>query len=260
MALSGDGEAGGILRQLDEVTGALAALTAALDDDGELDTSLQLVCRQLIHVIPGADLASITLLRNGVPSTAACTDHRAFDLDAVQYRAGSGPCLEAAETRRVVRVDVATARGRWPEFTRRALDAGVASYLSAPLAVDAAHTGSLNLYGLHAHGYQEVEGTLLELFVAAVEGALRSTARYLAARREAGQLSTALVSRAAIDQAKGILMGARGISADEAFRLLVVQSQRENVKLRDCAERLVTAVLQGTSITRRPGRPGACPR
>jgi GAF domain-containing protein len=244
MALPSEGAAGGILRQLDEVTGALEALTAALDDDGELDTSLQLVCRLLVRVIPGADIASITLLRNGVPSTAAGTDHRAFDLDAAQYRAGTGPCLEAAGTGRIVRVDITTARDRWPEFTRRALTAGVASYLSAPLTVDAAHTGSLNLYGLHAHGYREVEGTLLELFVAAVEGALRSTARYLAARREAGQLSTALVSRAVIDQAKGILMGARGISADEAFRLLVAQSQRENLKLRDCADRLVSAVLR----------------
>jgi GAF domain-containing protein len=245
LALSSEGAAGGIIRQLDEVTGALEALTAALDDDGELDTSLQLVCRQLVRVIPGADIASITLFRNGVPSTAACTDHRALDLDAAQYRAGAGPCLQAAETGRIVRVDVATARDRWPEFTGRAVGAGVASYLSAPLAVDAAHTGSLNLYGLHDHGYREVEGTLLELFVAAVEGALRSTARYLAARREAGQLSTALVSRAVIDQAKGILMGARGISADEAFRLLVVQSQRENIKLRECADRLVTAALRG---------------
>jgi AmiR/NasT family two-component response regulator len=40
-----------------------------------------------------------------------------------------------------------------------------------------------------------------------------------------------------IDQAKGILMAVRRISADEAFTLLVEQSQRENVKLRDLAIR-----------------------
>ncbi|MEU4674830.1 ANTAR domain-containing protein [Amycolatopsis sp. NPDC023774] len=244
MAVSGEGEAGGIRRQLDEVTGALEALTAALDDNGALDTTLQLVCRQLVHVIPGADLASITLVRNGTPTTAACTDRLAFDIDTDQYRAGSGPCLEAAETGKIVRVDVSTADVRWPEFTRSALAAGVASYLAAPLVVDAAHSGSLNLYGYHTHGYRDVEGALLELFVTAVEAALRSTARYLGARREAAQLRTALVSRAVIDQAKGILMGARGIAADEAFQLLVAQSQRENLKLRDCAERLVTAVLR----------------
>jgi GAF domain-containing protein len=244
MALSDEGQAGAIRRQLDEVTGALEALTAALDDDGELDTSLQLVCRQLVHVIPGADIASITLIRNGTPTTTAFTDHRALNLDAAQYRAGAGPCLEAADTGKVVRVDIATAHDRWPEFTSGAMAAGVASYLSAPLVVDAAHSGSLNLYGLHAHGYRDLEGALLELFVAAVEGALRSTVRYLVARREATQLNAALVSRAVIDQAKGIIMGARGISADEAFQVLVAQSQRENLKLRDCAERLVTAVLQ----------------
>ncbi|MEV6905107.1 GAF and ANTAR domain-containing protein [Amycolatopsis sp. NPDC051372] len=162
----------------------------------------------------------------------------------VQYRVGAGPSPEAAETGKILRVDIATAGGRWPDFTRSALAAGMASYLSAPLVVDAAHTGSLNLYGHHTHGYRDVEGALLELFVTAVEAALRSTAHYLAARHEAAQLNTALVSRTVIDQAKGIIMGARGISADEAFQRLVAQSQRENIKLRVCAERLVSAVLQ----------------
>ncbi len=241
-----DGETSVIRRQLDEVTGALEALTAALDDNGALDTALHLVCQQLIYVIPGADIASVTLLRDGIPATTACTDRRAIDIDAAQYRAEAGPCLEAAATGQIVRVDVATARARWPEFTESAVAAGVASYLSAPLVVDAQHTGSLNLYGLHAHGYHEIDSVLLELFVTAVEGTLRATARYLAAQQEAAQLATALVSRAVIDQAKGILMGARGISADEAFELLVAQSQRENRKLRDCAERFVTAVVRNT--------------
>jgi AmiR/NasT family two-component response regulator len=59
------------------------------------------------------------------------------------------------------------------------------------------------------------------------------------ARDTGEQLRIALDSRAVIDQAKGILMALRQISADEAFTLLVEQSQRENVKLRDLATRFV---------------------
>ena len=47
-------------------------------------------------------------------------------------------------------------------------------------------------------------------------------------------------SRAVIEQAKGKLMAAEGCTADEAFATLVRASQRENVKLRDIALRLVT--------------------
>jgi GAF domain-containing protein len=238
-----------VRQQLDEVTGALEALSAALEDGDELTTMLQLVCKQVIQVVPGADMASVTLLHDGEPSTAASTDQRVWDIDADQYRAGNGPCLEAAATGQIVRVEVETARKRWPEFTASAVAAGVASYLSAPLVVDAEHAGALNLYGLHPHGYRELEGVLLELYVTAVEAALRATSRYLAARKQATQLGTALVSRAVIDQAKGIIMGARGISAEEAFQVLVEQSQQENVKLHDIAARLVAAVTNADRRT-----------
>lgn len=236
-----------VRQQLDEVTGALEALSAALEDSDELTTMLQLVCQQVIQVVPGADMASVTLLRDGEPTTAACTDRRVFGIDADQYRAGAGPCLEAADTGKIVRVEVDGARERWPAFTEKALAAGVASYLAAPLVVDRHHAGALNLYGLHPHGYKEIEEVLLELYVTAVEAALRATSRYLAAQQQAAQLRTALVSRAVIDQAKGIIMGARGISAAEAFQILVDQSQQENVKLHDIATRLVTTVTNGSS-------------
>jgi GAF domain-containing protein len=189
----------------------------------------------------------VTLLHDGHPTTAACTDQRVYRIDADQFPAGAGPCLQAASTGQIVRVEVEAAGERWPEFTSSALDAGVASYLSAPLVVDSQHAGALNLYGLHPHGFREFESVLLELYVTAVEAALRATSRYLAARRQASQLRTALVSRAVIDQAKGIIMGARGISAEDAFQVLVEQSQRENVKLHDIATRLVATVTNADS-------------
>lgn len=55
------------------------------------------------------------------------------------------------------------------------------------------------------------------------------------ARLVAEQLRVALVSRAEIDQAKGILMAIHGITAQQAFDRLVEHSQRRNVKLHDVA-------------------------
>jgi len=55
-------------------------------------------------------------------------------------------------------------------------------------------------------------------------------------------LQTALASRAVIDQALGIIMGQNRCSADEAFEVLRTASQNRNVKLRDIAAEMITAV------------------
>jgi AmiR/NasT family two-component response regulator len=47
------------------------------------------------------------------------------------------------------------------------------------------------------------------------------------------------MSRACIEQAKGILMERHKITEDEAFTMLTHASQRTNTKLRDVAEELV---------------------
>ena len=60
-----------------------------------------------------------------------------------------------------------------------------------------------------------------------------------ALRDEVDGLKLALLSRATIEQAKGILMGAQHCTPDEAFDLLAQASQRESLKLRDVALRIV---------------------
>jgi GAF domain-containing protein len=232
-------KAQGLSEHLDEVTSAFETLTDALDREEDLGVVFQAICDQAIRVIPGADMASITLVSSGKPETAASTDDRAAAIDADQYKEGDGPCLRAAATGEVVRVDVSTAEELWPRFTACARERGVASYLAVPLTVDESLSGAMNLFGFQTHGFLEVEGKLLELYTTLVEVTLRSTRRYLRARESTEQLRRALTSRAVIEQAKGILMAARGLTADEAFDALVASSQRANVKLNEIAAKFV---------------------
>jgi AmiR/NasT family two-component response regulator len=55
----------------------------------------------------------------------------------------------------------------------------------------------------------------------------------------ANHMELAMRSRAVIEQAKGIIMGDRRCSADEAFAILTKLSQDTNHKLRDVAVALV---------------------
>ena len=52
-------------------------------------------------------------------------------------------------------------------------------------------------------------------------------------------LRTAMMSRAVIEQAKGILMERHKIKEDEAYTILTHASQRTNTRLRDVASELV---------------------
>ena len=58
-------------------------------------------------------------------------------------------------------------------------------------------------------------------------------------------LSKVTEARAEIEQAKGLLMAAYGISADQAFDILVWRSQETNVKVRKLAHRFIKAMAGG---------------
>ncbi|GGO45691.1 ANTAR domain-containing protein [Streptomyces lasiicapitis] len=77
------------------------------------------------------------------------------------------------------------------------------------------------------------------LTVAALAGDAALVAEILKLRAENDQLSTALSSRAVIDQARGMIMALAPCSSDRAWGLLVDVSQHCNVKLRDVAVALV---------------------
>ena len=77
----------------------------------------------------------------------------------------------------------------------------------------------------------------------------------------ASQLQTALESRVAIEQAKGILSERMAINVDAAFTLLRDHSRANNTKLTDTAREVVSGALLPATIAkcardRRPASPG----
>ncbi|NIH84394.1 ANTAR domain-containing protein [Amycolatopsis granulosa] len=234
-----DGVAGQ-LEHLDEVTSALEELAGTVGNTDDFGVLLRVVCEQVVRVVPGADMASITVLDGTGARSVAATDERAALIDQAQYADDDGPCLRAARTGQVVRVAVSTARQLWPGFVEVAAGHGVASYLASPLQVRDEAMGAINLFGFGEHGFRDVDQKYLELYATVVDAVLHLSRRALRTQEQVRHLRTALRTRGVIEQAKGILMAARRITADEAFQLLVGQSQRENVKLHTISARFVS--------------------
>ena len=225
--------------QVAALTDALESLYAELDTGARTERFLHEVCRAAVTVLPGADMAGITVLHGDGAHTRTATDEAMVTIDHVQYGVGDGPCLEAARTQTMIKADVDAAAERWPVFADRAREFGILSYLSAPILLDDEYLGALNLYSREAHGFGDTDQAALNLLVVAARYALEGATRLAAARTYGQQLETALASRAPIEQAKGVLMAARNVSVDQAFELLVAESTRRNVKLRVVAEEML---------------------
>ncbi|MFF4503885.1 ANTAR domain-containing protein [Streptomyces sp. NPDC001401] len=90
---------------------------------------------------------------------------------------------------------------------------------------------------MHQVSTPREEQRLPTAVTSAEDAALLAEVVELRARNE--QLERALVSRAVIDQARGMIMALAPCSGERAWDLLVDVSQRCNVKLRDVAAALV---------------------
>jgi GAF domain-containing protein len=173
------------------------------------------------------------------------TDEWAVAVDRAQYAADDGPCLAAARGRRLVRAAVEEAGERWPAFAGPATRAGLRSVLSAPLLIDdGSLRGSLNLYGRAPGAFGPLDEALITLLTSAASAAIVQAHRYLRTKERVEEITAALTSRAEIDQAKGVLMAQQAVTAEKAFSILVLGSQRTNTKLRDVARDLLRSVTR----------------
>lgn len=221
---------------------ALRALSQFLIAKASMEDTLLRVSQITIEALPAADMVGISLLgQDGRPTTGIFTDDEAPEIDAAQYESGKGPCLDSWRQGRVIRLDdIDRAVDEYPEFAKAAQAHGVRSTLALPLVAGDEAVGALILYSRERHGFTEADESTGSTLAAAAAIVLVNAGAYWQALRLGEQLTQAMRSRAVIEQAKGILMaGSAQLSAEDAFDLLRKASQRENVKLRDVAERIV---------------------
>lgn len=227
-----------VRERLDDAVRAVGRFLVA---DAPLGETLRRIADLAVEALPPAAAVGITMLDNQLrPTTAVFTDELAPAIDQGQYEDGDGPCLTAFTDSRVVRVDdTRTVIDRWPRFSKDALEHGVSSTLSLPLMAGEDNFGAFNMYAREAGAFSEEDEDAASLFVTQASVVLANARAYWEAFELAAGLRQALTTRAVIEQAKGKLMATEGCTDDEAFAIMVRASQRQNVKLREIARRLV---------------------
>ena len=238
-------------------------MTPRLDtgsDDGELlallasGGDLRSFLADLVHLaarqVRGAEACGLTLDRDSTGVTVASTGPLAQRADERQYEVDTGPCLESMRTGTVVRVDDMATEDRWTPFPARAAELGVRSSLSLPLVVEGRNSGALNLYATEPRVFSADDEATAADWAQQATGALTVALRIADSDERTESLLGGLDTRATIGQAVGLLMAQERCTADRAFDLLRIASQRRNVKLRDVAAGVVTAFEEGLADRR----------
>jgi GAF domain-containing protein len=228
--------------------GELLALLAA---GGDLRSFLGDLVRLAVRQVPRAEACGLTLARDATGVTVASTGSLAQQADQQQYRQDTGPCLESMRTGTVVRVDDMAAEERWTPYPAQAAELGVRSSLSLPLVVEGRSRGALNLYATEPRVFGADDEATAYRWAGQATGALAVALRIADSDHRAESLLSGLDTRATIGQAVGLLMAQERVTAEQAFDLLRIASQRRNVKLRDVAAGVVAAFEEGLAAGRR---------
>jgi hypothetical protein len=205
-----------------------------------LNRLLNLILESAVEAL-GFDAATVTARHGPDLATVAATDQRLIGLDDAQYESGEGPCLSVLEPHDPISLDdAAELEDQWAHFSRTAAHLGVHSTLSMHLPVDSAEVAaSLNLYSRQTLELSDAQVRAAVPFAEQLAAAIVSVDAHRATANLAREMAEAMRSRAVIEQAKGMIMADRRISADEAFEQLTRLSQHANMKPRDVAQRMV---------------------
>jgi GAF domain-containing protein len=186
------------------------------------------------HLIDGCDHAAVSLVhRSKRIDTPAATSEVCRRGDLLQYELQQGPCLDAIWQHETVHCPDLLHESRWPRWAPRVVhELGIRSMLCFQLFTDEDSLGALNLYAESPNAFGEpAEALGFALAAHAAEALVRS--------RGLDHMNTAILNRAVVAQAQGILMERYVLSAEQALELLSRVARSEGVQVHILARSLV---------------------
>jgi GAF domain-containing protein len=172
------------------------------------------------------------------------TDERVRQVDALQYELDEGPCLTAAGTRELIRMDDLAADPRWPRWSAAAARLGVRAAMSAPMVAGDASLGALKVYADEPGTFDAAAEHRLRLFAAQSAIFVAHLRTQERAERLSDAMRNAIRGRDAISMAKGLLMGRDAVDEETAFRSLLARAHQDGTSLARAAQAVVQSAVR----------------
>ena len=232
-----------------EVVRSLVEIADTLVDDYDIVDMLTGVTDRCVSIL-GVSAAGVMLASPaGSLSLVASSSEAMRLLELFELQAQEGPCLDAFRTgERVGHQDLEAESGRWPSFSAAALREGFQSVSALPLRFRDVTLGALNLFSVTQAPMSEADVMVARAFADLAALSIVQHRASAEAQRLNEQLSAALTSRVAIEQAKGVVAERAGVDLAEAFSRLRVYARNSNLRLTDVAQAAVAGTLDLDSL------------
>lgn len=193
-----------------------------------------------VSAVLGITGSGVSLAVEDRLTLATAVPPRVAELEQFQERSQQGPGVEAYRSGKVVTVtDLSQGEQEWGDYTKVASRLGLAAVAAAPLVLGAVHLGALTLYAAEPRLWPSDDVAVVVALGTLATACLVNDSRLNKQEELVGQLQQALDSRVVVEQAKGMVAEAEGISVGEAFEAIRRYSRDHNAGLRSVAEDIV---------------------
>lgn len=227
--------------------------TDSVTDDFDVAEFLQGLAVRCVELLGASAVGVLLADPEGELKLVAASGEHAWVLDLFALQREEGPSLECHRSGTAytnIALTGLEATVAWPEFATRVGEAGYAMMHVLPLRQGDQALGTLNLF--------QASPQVMGPDATALAQALADVATIAVLRRrsleqsetERGQLQEALVSRIAIEQAKGVLAERWKCTVDEAFAALRRHARANRLRLAECARQVVAGEFDTEAIHR----------
>ncbi len=227
----------------DELAGVFARMSGLLLSEETVETALGVLSSLAQETVPGSSGAGVSMIHGRRRTSSGSTDARVEEADALQYQLDEGPCLTAAATRQLVRIDDLSTDARWPKWAAAALPLGLHAAMSAPLVAGDQSLGAIKVYAEDPGTFDTRAEQLLSLFAAQAALLVTNVQSAERAKRLSEGMREAIRSRDVVNVAKGVLMARSNLDEETALALLLRRAAQDGTTVAEAARALVDATI-----------------
>jgi GAF domain-containing protein len=220
-----------------------------LVDDFDIVDLLVLVAERCVELLDASAAGLLLADGRGVLHLMAATSEQTETVELFQIQNDEGPCLECFRSGVPVLVpDLAGESDRWPRFVPVATQAGFRAAHALPLRLRTATLGALNLFRAEPGRLSRPDVTTAQALADIATIAILQHQATSESRAVTEQLRSALDSRIAIEQAKGVIAERAGVDMAEAFARLRTYARANQRLLAEVAQEIVDGKLSTAAL------------